>query len=34
LVPSVEVTIQMLDEMLEANKEYLPQFFTESTANV
>lgn len=34
LVPSVEVAIQMLDEMLEANKEYLPQFFTESTANV
>jgi 6-phospho-beta-glucosidase len=33
LVPSVEVAIQMLDEMLEANKEYLPQFFTESAAN-
>lgn len=27
LVPSVEVAIAMLDEMLEANKEYLPAFF-------
>ncbi|MFC9709740.1 6-phospho-beta-glucosidase [Paenibacillus sp. NPDC056933] len=34
LVPSVDVAIQMLDEMLEANKDYLPQFFTESAANV
>ncbi|MBE9916250.1 6-phospho-beta-glucosidase [Paenibacillus donghaensis] len=33
LVPSVEVAIKMLDEMLEANKEYLPQFFKKSTAN-
>ncbi|AJS58782.1 6-phospho-beta-glucosidase [Paenibacillus sp. IHBB 10380] len=27
LVPSVDVAIKMLDEMLEANKQYLPQFF-------
>ncbi|MFD3260283.1 6-phospho-beta-glucosidase [Paenibacillus lentus] len=27
LVPSVEVAIPLLDEMLEANKAYLPQFF-------
>ncbi|GAB6992227.1 6-phospho-beta-glucosidase [Paenibacillus pini] len=33
LVPSVEVAIQMLDDMLEANKEYLPQFFEKSPAN-
>lgn len=27
LVPSVDVAIRMLDEMLEANKEFLPNFF-------
>ncbi len=27
LVPSVGVAIKLLDEMLEANKEYLPNFF-------
>ncbi|WP_308637532.1 6-phospho-beta-glucosidase [Paenibacillus silvisoli] len=27
LVPGVDVAIQLLDEMLEANKDYLPQFF-------
>ncbi len=27
LIPSVEVAIQLLDEMLEANREYLPNFF-------
>jgi len=27
LVPSVGIAIKMLDEMLEANKEYLPRFF-------
>lgn len=29
LVPSVEVAIVMLDEMLEANREYLPAFFAQ-----
>ncbi|WP_145138881.1 6-phospho-beta-glucosidase [Paenibacillus sp. Y412MC10] len=33
LVPSVEVAIKMLDEMLEANKEYLPQFFGKTPAH-
>jgi len=28
LVPSVDVAVRMLDEMLEANKEFLPNFFT------
>lgn len=32
LVPSVEVAIAMLDEMLEANKEYLPAFFGQEAA--
>lgn len=32
LVPSVEVAIAMLDEMLEANREYLPAFFGEAAA--
>ncbi|WP_338044918.1 6-phospho-beta-glucosidase [Paenibacillus lignilyticus] len=27
LVPNVDVAIKLLDEMLEANKDYLPQFF-------
>lgn len=27
LIPSVEVAIQLLDEMLEANRDYLPNFF-------
>ncbi|SDX32213.1 6-phospho-beta-glucosidase [Paenibacillus sp. CF384] len=30
LVPSVEIAIKLLDEMLEANKDYLPQFFPQS----
>ncbi|MCH1642166.1 6-phospho-beta-glucosidase [Paenibacillus timonensis] len=30
LVPSVEVAIKLLEEMLEANKEYLPNFFPQS----
>lgn len=32
LVPSVEAAIRMLDEMLEANKEFLPSFFPKEAA--
>lgn len=28
IIPSVEVAIHLLDEMLEANRDYLPNFFT------
>jgi 6-phospho-beta-glucosidase len=31
LVPSVDVAVRMLDEMLEANKEFLPNFFVKQS---